>query len=103
MSKVRQPRPSLANLLQACEHRRDVQRYATEIHPTPLLLTSVGGAERLAQLNSLYARARPRQSRWGPGFLTAEEVFRDKARKDGYCDEGVAMFIDQLDLWSGAS
>ncbi len=103
MPKLRIRCPSLEGLFGACAIKASSSTQTiTAISPTQLLLAALGGAERLARLKMLYDKARPRRSRWGPGVLTTEEVFRDNARKDGYSDEGMAMFIDQLDLWSNA-
>jgi hypothetical protein len=65
-----------------------------------LLLAELGGQERLARLKAVYQNARPRRGRWGPCILTADEVFRQKAKEDGFSDEGIAMFLDHVNLWS---
>lgn len=93
---------SLEHLLRTREHDREIKKYRTAIRPPPLLLSALGSADRLARLKVLYDKARPRRSRGAPGILTTEEVFRENARRDGYADEEIAMFIDGLDLWSDA-
>lgn len=98
MARLKVCRRPLENSVRTCEHEGDVTHHTTEMRATKRLLVSLGGVERLARLRMLYDQARPRRSRWTPGILTAEEVFRDNARKDGYSDEGIVMFIDQLDL-----
>ncbi|MBN1491510.1 MAG: hypothetical protein JXA69_16480 [Phycisphaerae bacterium] len=64
------------------------------------LIAALRGQERFARLQAVYESARPRRGRWGPGILTADEVFRHKAKDDGFSDEAIAMFIDNIDLWS---
>jgi hypothetical protein len=56
------------------------------------------GKNRYSQLQTMYDKAKPQRGRWGPCILTADEVFRQKAREDGFTDEEVAVFIEQLDL-----
>jgi hypothetical protein len=63
-----------------------------------LLYASLGGRHRFYQLRTAYQEARPRRSRWGPSILTADEVFRQKARDDGFSDEQIAMFVEHIDL-----
>jgi hypothetical protein len=65
-----------------------------------LLLAEVGGPEGLARLTAICTKASPRRSRWGPGILTADEVFRDNARREGFSEKGITMFLDQVGFWS---
>jgi hypothetical protein len=58
------------------------------------LVAELGGPERFARLECVYKKARPRRGRWGPGILTADEVFRQTAKAEGFTDEGITMFID---------
>jgi len=44
----------------------------------------------------VYQQARPQRSRWGPCILTADEVFRQKAKDDGFSDEQIEMFIEHV-------
>ena len=69
---------------------------------TQTLIEALGGRERFVRLEAVYRSARPRRGRWGIGILTADEVFRENARDDGFSDRQVAMFIDHLDLWSNS-
>ncbi len=66
------------------------------------LIAALGDQERFARLEAAYKSARPRRGRWGPGILTADEVFWQNAKDDGFSDKEVAMFIDRLDLWSNS-
>ncbi len=65
---------------------------------TQRLCTELGGAARLAQLRAAYQTARPKRSRWGPGILTADEVFRQKAKEDGFTEEDITIFIEHASL-----
>ena len=65
-----------------------------------LLFAGLGGQERFARLKALHMNARPGRGRWGPYILTADEVFRQSAKDDGFSDEAVAMFIDYVGLGS---
>ncbi|HOQ87353.1 MAG TPA: hypothetical protein PLQ89_16690 [Phycisphaerae bacterium] len=56
------------------------------------------GKARFSQLQMMYKKAKPQRGRWGPCILTADEVFRQKARDDGFTDEEVALFIEQMEL-----
>ena len=69
---------------------------------TQALIAALGGQERFARLEAAYKSARSRRGRWGPGILTADEVFRQNAKDDGFSDEEIAMFIDRVDLWSNS-
>ena len=65
---------------------------------TESLLTALGGQERFARLKAVYNKAKPRRGRWGSRILTADEVFRQQAKEDGFSDEGIAMFIEYVNL-----
>jgi hypothetical protein len=80
------------------EIRRGAQVRVTAT--TQALIAALGGRERFARLEAAYKSARPRRGRWGPGILTADEIFREKAKDDGFSDEGIAMFIDYANPWS---
>ncbi len=67
---------------------------------TQALIAALGGKERFARLEAAYKRARPQRGRWGPGILTADEVFWQNAKDDGFSDEGIAMFVDYASPWS---
>jgi len=46
----------------------------------------------------MYEKAKPQRGRYGPCILTADEVFRQKARDDGFTEEEVTTFIEHLVL-----
>lgn len=62
------------------------------------LFSAVGGQERFSHLKTVYKNARPKRGRWGPCILTADEVFRRNAKEDGFSEEGIALFIENVDL-----
>lgn len=90
------PRQFLERMLKSGCRANDKRstRASLNMKPTKLLLTLLGGQDRFAQLEKAYNKARPRRGRWGPGILTAEEVFRQQAREDGFSDEDIANFIE---------
>jgi hypothetical protein len=65
---------------------------------TQFLFTSLGGRHRFYRLRAVYKKAKPHRGRWGPCILTADEVFRQRAKDDGFSDGEIAMFIDHADL-----
>jgi hypothetical protein len=67
---------------------------------TEVLIAAFGGRDRLARLEAVYKKARPRRGRWGAGFLTADEVFREEAKDNGFSDEEMALYIDHVSVWS---
>ena len=69
---------------------------------TQALIAALGGQERFARLEAAYKSARPRRARWGVGILTADEVFRQTAKDDGFSEQGIVMFIDYIDPWSNS-
>jgi hypothetical protein len=67
---------------------------------TELLCAGLGGQARLAHLMAAYEKARPRRGRLRPGILTADEVFRETAKEDGFSEEDITLFIEHVDSWS---
>jgi len=67
---------------------------------TRQLCSELGGQARFDRLKAAYEKARPRRGRWGPCILTADEVFRQNAKEDGFSDEDIDMFIEHVGLWS---
>lgn len=62
------------------------------------LVAALGGPERFTRLKTVYENAKPKRGRWGPGILTADEVFRRSAAEDGFSEEAIALFIDYVEL-----
>jgi hypothetical protein len=62
------------------------------------LFAELGGRHRFYQLRTAYKKARPHKSLLGPRFLTADEVFLQRARENGFSDEQINMFIDHVVL-----
>ena len=67
---------------------------------TRRLCSELGGQARFDRLKAAYKSARPKRGRGGPCILTADEVFREKAREDGFSEEDVNMFIQHVGLRS---
>ncbi len=63
-----------------------------------LLLAELGGRHKYYRLRAVYKKARPHKSGTGPCVLTADEVFLQRARENGFSDEQINMFIDHVDL-----
>jgi hypothetical protein len=63
-----------------------------------ILLAELGGRHRFYRLRTVYKKAKPQRSRLGPRVLTADEVFLQRARENGFSDEQINMFIDHVGL-----
>ncbi len=62
------------------------------------MFAEMGGRHRFYRLGTVYKKARPHKSGVGLRFLTADEVFLQRARENGFSDEQINMFIDHVDL-----
>lgn len=63
-----------------------------------LLFAGLGGRHKFYRLRTAYKKARPQRDRTGFHILTADEVFRKRAKDSGFSDEQINMFIDCIDL-----
>jgi len=62
------------------------------------LFAKLGGRHRFYRLRTEYKKAKPQRSRTGPGILTADEVFLQRARAEGFSDREIYLFIDHVDF-----
>ena len=62
------------------------------------LWTDFGGRHRFYRLRTIYKEARPRKNPYSTTILTADEVFHERARENGFSDEQVDLFSEQVDL-----
>lgn len=91
-------RPTLAEIVARNQKVAATNLQAVAAGTKERLCAVLGGEQGLSRMKAVYKSARAKRGRWGPCILTADEVFRSKAREDGFSDEAIALFIEQSDL-----